>query len=59
VVVSAAGLMQEKGSGIGLKLCKDFVEVNGGKIWAESEAGVGTCFFFTVPVGEEVEEVVY
>ena len=59
VVVSAAGLMQEKGSGIGLKLCKDFVEVNGGTIWAESEAGVGTCFFFTVPVGAEVEEVVY
>jgi len=51
VVVSAAGLMQEKGSGIGLKLCKDFVEVNGGSIWAESEAGLGTCFYFTVPVG--------
>jgi two-component system sensor histidine kinase/response regulator len=56
VVVSAAGLMQEKGSGIGLKLCKDFVEVNGGRIWAESEAGVGTCFFFTVPAGARVRE---
>jgi signal transduction histidine kinase len=55
VVVSAAGLMQEKGSGIGLKLCKDFVEVNGGRIWAESEAGVGACFFFTVPVGVRVD----
>lgn len=56
VIVSAAGLMQEKGSGIGLKLCKDFVEVNGGRIWAESEAGTGTCFFFTVPVGTRVRE---
>ncbi len=55
VVVSASGLMQEKGSGIGLKLCKEFVEVNGGRIWAESVAGVGTCFFFTVPVVARVE----
>jgi signal transduction histidine kinase/tetratricopeptide (TPR) repeat protein len=49
VIVSAAGLMQEKGSGIGLKLCKEFVEINGGRIWAESVPGSGTCFFFTVP----------
>jgi two-component system, sensor histidine kinase and response regulator len=56
VVVSAAGLMQEKGSGIGLKLCKEFVEVNGGMIRAESETGVGTCFFFTVPVGVRIVE---
>ena len=49
-VVSAAGLMQEKGSGIGLKLCKDFVELNGGRIWVESQEGWGTSIFFTVPV---------
>jgi two-component system sensor histidine kinase/response regulator len=55
VVVSAAGLMQEKGSGIGLKLCKDFVEVNGGRIWAESEAGGGDVFFLYGACGSEGE----
>jgi signal transduction histidine kinase len=53
-VVSAAGLMQEKGSGIGLKLCKDFVELNGGRIWADSNYGGGTSFFFTVPAAQVV-----
>jgi len=48
-VVSMAGLMQEKGSGIGLKLCKDFVELNGGAIWAHSIPDACTQFFFTVP----------
>ena len=49
-VVSAVGLMQEKGSGIGLKLCKDFVEMNGGALWVQSVPGSCTQFFFTVPV---------
>ncbi len=49
-IVSMDGLMQEKGSGIGLKLCKEFVEMNGGRIWVESEPGAGTRFYFTVPV---------
>lgn len=48
-VISAAGLMQEKGSGIGLKLCKDFVELNEGRIWASGHPGGGTSFYFTVP----------
>ena len=47
--VSSVGLMQEKGSGIGLKLCKDFVLLNGGRIWVETRPGIGTTFFFTVP----------
>jgi len=46
--VSVPGLMQEKGSGLGLKLCKEFVELNNGKIWVESEPGKGTSFYFTV-----------
>lgn len=43
------GLMNEKGSGFGLKLCKEFVKMNGGKIWIEDNTGEGSCFCFTVP----------
>lgn len=37
------------GNGFGLILCKDFAELNGGKIWAESVEGTGTTVCFTVP----------
>lgn len=43
------GLAQEKGSGIGLLLCKDFVEQYGGQIQFDSEMGKGSVFIFTVP----------
>jgi signal transduction histidine kinase len=48
--LSMPGLMQEKGSGLGLKLCKDFVEINDGTIWADCNLTEGTRFFFTVPL---------
>ncbi len=45
---SSSGTAQEKGSGFGLLLCKDFIEKNGGTIWVKSTEGKGSTFFFSL-----------
>ncbi|MFH0736666.1 MAG: PAS domain-containing sensor histidine kinase [bacterium] len=48
--VTTLGTNDEKGSGLGLILCKELVETNGGKIFVESTLNVGSRFYFTLPV---------
>jgi signal transduction histidine kinase len=47
--LSMKGTEGEKGTGLGLKLCKEFIEENNGQIRVESKAGEGSTFYFTVP----------
>jgi PAS domain S-box-containing protein len=47
---STSGTNNEKGTGLGLILCKDFINKHNGRIWIESEIGKGSTICFTIPI---------
>jgi two-component system, sensor histidine kinase and response regulator len=52
-----AGTEKETGTGLGLVLCKEFVEKNGGRLFVESKPGEGSTFGFTVPAAVRTDMV--
>jgi signal transduction histidine kinase len=46
---STPGTEKEEGTGLGLIICKEMIEQNGGHIWVESESGKGTTVAFSIP----------
>jgi len=48
--------MAQQGAGLGLSISKAYIEMLGGKIWVESEEGIGSTFYFTLPYQTEPEE---
>jgi two-component system, sensor histidine kinase and response regulator len=51
--IKSIGTDGEPSAGLGLLLCKEFVEKHGGRIWAESAEGKGSSFYFTLPTNKQ------
>ena len=54
--LSTSGTEDEEGTGLGLVLCKEMIEKHEGRIWAESEPGRGSAFYFTLPCAAPTAE---
>jgi signal transduction histidine kinase len=58
VQANTINTMATQGAGLGLAITKSYIEMLGGKIWVESEEGIGSCFYFTLPYNVMPEEKV-
>ena len=54
---STLGTNNESGTGLGLILCKDFIDYHKGKIWAESDIKSGSTIFFSLPKTKEIKNL--
>ncbi|MFA8436386.1 MAG: tetratricopeptide repeat protein [Marinifilaceae bacterium] len=54
--ISTSGTNEEEGSGLGLIICKEFIEKHGGKIWVQSQPNIGSTFSFSLSKGNRVHQ---
>jgi len=57
VEFTTRGTENEKGTGLGLQICKEFIELHGGQIWVESQPTKGTTFYFSLPNPKSTKQV--